>query len=212
MRRQAALRALAVGSAVIVAAAPLTPAGASVAPPDSGARSVTAGGGRGRHDGGRRGEGRRLVGLIDTFDGSTLDVTARDGTHLSFAVAADVQVKLEHRGNHAHGRGHGNPSRGSADDLVAGAEILRVKLDRGGTIDKIRLRSTPASLDSFGGAGDDETAQDDLASSEATAQDDEAGDSLEADATSDDSGEASDPTDVSGDVIDPGDDSATLGE
>ena len=94
-------------------------------------------------DRGNRGHGKRAMGTIESFDGSTLSVALNDTTTWSGPVACDLKVRLEHRGRHARGKGHGNPSRGSVADLKAGAWVLRMKLDDG-KVEKIAIRPAPA--------------------------------------------------------------------
>ncbi|MGH2753266.1 MAG: hypothetical protein ACRDLB_02430 [Actinomycetota bacterium] len=94
-----------------------------------------------------RGGGKKAMGEVTAFDSATMDleVELRNGDTFEGTVAPDVQVKLEHRGHHSHNHGDRNPSRGSVDDIVPGAGVLRMKLDKEGVVDKIRLR--PAKTD-----------------------------------------------------------------
>jgi hypothetical protein len=89
-----------------------------------------------------RGGGKKARGEVTSFDATTLalEVALRNGETFEGTVDPDVQVKLEHRGNHSHGNGHGNPSRGSLEDIVPGAQVLRMKFDDEGVVDKLRLR------------------------------------------------------------------------
>ena len=73
-----------------------------------------------------------------------LVVAMRNGDTFEGTVDPDAQVKLEHRGHHSHGNGHGNPSRGSLEDIVPGALVLRMKFDDEGVVEKIRLRKKAA--------------------------------------------------------------------
>jgi hypothetical protein len=93
-----------------------------------------------------RGGGKKARGEVTSFDATTLalSVELRTGETFEGTVDPDVQVKLEHRGNHSHGHGHGNPSRGSLEDIVPGAQVLRMKTDDG-VVEKLRLR--PAKVD-----------------------------------------------------------------
>lgn len=102
--------------------------------------------------------GKKAVGTVVSFDEATslLVVDLAEGEDLTAAVDPDVQVKLEHRGQHRKSKGHGNPSRGSTDDLVAGAQVLRVKLEDE-TVTKIRLRPAPAVTAPAGPAEDDDS-------------------------------------------------------
>ena len=95
-----------------------------------------------------RGGGKKARGEVTSFDAGSmaLEVALRNGETFTGTVDPDVQVKLEHRGNHAHGQGHGNPSRGSLEDIVPGAQVLRMKID-GDVVEKIRLRAAPAAAD-----------------------------------------------------------------
>ena len=89
-----------------------------------------------------RGGGKKARGEVTSFDAATLalEVALRNGETFEGTVDPDVQVKLEHRGNHSHGNGHRNPSRGSLDDIVPGAQVLRMKFDDEGVVSKLRLR------------------------------------------------------------------------
>ena len=94
--------------------------------------------------------GKKPIGEIVSFDESsmTLVVEMKSGSELVAEVADEAQIKLEHRGDHSTGKGHGNPTRGSLDDLVEGAKVLRLKLDKDeGVVSKIRLRAAPKECD-----------------------------------------------------------------
>lgn len=91
---------------------------------------------------------KKLVGVIVSFAASAegsdsmgmLTYTPKGATETTdVTVASDVQIKLRHRGEHAKSETHGNPSRGDLDDLVAGATILRMKMDDG-SVSKLRLK------------------------------------------------------------------------
>ncbi len=90
--------------------------------------------------------GKKAVGEVVSFDATTsaLVVALSGGDELTANVDPDVQVKLDHRGhaNKERERAHGNPTRGSVDDLVAGTPVLRLKLEEG-VVTKIRLRPLP---------------------------------------------------------------------
>ena len=90
--------------------------------------------------------GKKPVAEVVSFDEATMELmlTWKDGSSTSETVDAGVQIKVEHRGNHSRGKGHGNPSRGSLDDLAAGAKVLRVKRNAGVVV-KLRLRRAPAA-------------------------------------------------------------------
>jgi hypothetical protein len=86
--------------------------------------------------------GKRALGTVASFDPSTMALTlaSHDGSHTTTATVSDhVKIKVEHRGDHTRGPGHGNPSRGSLDDLVPGAFVLTVHT-RDELITYIRLR------------------------------------------------------------------------
>ena len=93
-----------------------------------------------------KGGGKKARGEVTSFDMTSLAlvVAMRNGDTFEGTVDPDAQVKLEHRGHHSHGQGHGNPSRGSLEDLVAGALVLRMKVDDEGVVHKVRLRKAPA--------------------------------------------------------------------
>jgi hypothetical protein len=156
-----ARRALALGSALSLALA--APAVAS-----SGHGAVHGG----KKPGGAHG-GKRPIGEIVSFEDSHVALLLTDGSTVTHAVADDVRVKIERRGLHDRGKGHGNPTTGSIADLAAGARVLRMKLDRSDDIVKIRLRVTSevAEPEGFGAematgdtphdVSDDEVATDD---------------------------------------------------
>jgi hypothetical protein len=81
--------------------------------------------------------GKKPIGTVASFDGTTLTVTMKDGTSQAATADDSTQVKLDHRGRPA---AKGNPTRGDLDDLVAGALVLRMKTDDG-ALEKVRLRS-----------------------------------------------------------------------
>jgi hypothetical protein len=89
-----------------------------------------------------KGGGKKARGEVTSFDSTSmaLVVAMRNGDTFEGTVDPDAQVKMEHRGNHSHGQGHGNPSRGSLEDILPGALVLRMKFDDEGVVDKIRLR------------------------------------------------------------------------
>jgi hypothetical protein len=84
-----------------------------------------------------KGHGKKPIGTIASFDGTTLTVTLTDGSTATATATEDTQVKLEHRG---HRKGHKKPSNGTLEDLAAGNFVLRMKVDECGELDKIRLR------------------------------------------------------------------------
>jgi hypothetical protein len=91
--------------------------------------------------------GKKPIGTVAAFDAATgvLTVTTNDGGERTGTLAPDVQIKVEHRGKYATGKGHGNPTAGSTDDIVAGARVLRMKEDEG-VVTHLRLRPVPADL------------------------------------------------------------------
>ncbi len=89
--------------------------------------------------------GKKPLGTIASFDGATLTLAKTDGSTWTGPVSCELQVKIEHRGNRDHGKGHGHASNGTAADLKPGAYVLRMKV-RAATLEKIRLRSAPAPV------------------------------------------------------------------
>jgi hypothetical protein len=83
--------------------------------------------------------GKKPRGIVTSFDvGSmALVIELRNGDVFEGTVDPDVQVKVEHRGDHTR---NGNPSRGSVEDIVPGAMVLRMKFDDEGEVDRLRLR------------------------------------------------------------------------
>jgi hypothetical protein len=118
--------------------------------------------------------GKKAIGEVASFDGTTLTVTRTDGSTFTSAVADDVKVKVEHRGHKEHGKGHSKPSNGTTADLVAGAQVLKVKV-RCDEVTKVRIRRAPAEatvapaepVDSTDDTESDDTESDDT-ESEAT--------------------------------------------
>jgi hypothetical protein len=94
--------------------------------------------------------GKKPIAEVVSFDPTTMQLalTLPDGTGTTQTVVAGVQVKVEHRGDHSRGKGHGNPSKGSLDDLVAGTKVLRMKV-KAGVVTKLRLRraSAPTTIE-----------------------------------------------------------------
>ena len=84
-----------------------------------------------------RGAGKKPMGTVTSFDGTTLTVTTTSGEVVTGTVTEDTKVKKEHRGHHSRS---GNPSNGTVEDLTAGTFVLRMKLDDG-VVEKIRVRS-----------------------------------------------------------------------
>ncbi|MGH2729797.1 MAG: hypothetical protein ACRDJI_04230 [Actinomycetota bacterium] len=102
----------------------------------------------GKHDGATKPGGKKPIGTVAAFDPATgaLTVTTNGGEELTGTLAPDAHIKIEHRGKHATGKGHGNPTAGSTDDIVAGAWVLRIK-EREGLITHLRLRPLPVEPD-----------------------------------------------------------------
>ena len=125
MLRRSALKVFAVGAALAMCGALASSAALAKRPAE------------------KRG-GKKPVAEVLSFDQTTLELhlLMRDGTETGQTVDAGVQVKVEHRGAHARGKGHGNPSRGSLADLVPGTKVLRIKLTDG-VVTKLRLRRAP---------------------------------------------------------------------
>ena len=88
-------------------------------------------------DGSRKG-GKKPIGSVASFDGTTLTVTLNDGSSATATADEDSRVKIDHRGRPA---AKGNPTRGSLEDLVAGTLVLRLKTDDG-VLEKVRIRRT----------------------------------------------------------------------
>ncbi len=93
----------------------------------------------GRRDGEHNG-GKKPVGTVASFDGTTLTVAMKDGSSKTATAGDDTKVKIDHRGRPA---AKGNPTRGSLEDLVAGALVLRMKIDDG-ALEKVRIRRAAA--------------------------------------------------------------------
>lgn len=102
--------------------------------------------------------GKKAIGEIVSFDEPTIVIDLKgESEDLEAEVAEDAQIKLEHRGNHDTGKGHGNPTTGSFEDLVEGAKVLRLKFDKDdGVITKIRVRAAPEECETDDGEGDED--------------------------------------------------------
>ena len=151
-----------------------------------------------------RGHGKKPMGTIASFDGTTLTVTLTSGETATATVDEGTKVKVEHRGHHERGNGHGNPSNGSADDLTAGTFVLRMKVDDEGAAEKIRVRPAAHDTDQHGCATEDEadeTATEDEVDETATE------DEVDETSTEDESDEA-----TTEDVTDTGDEAAAAKE
>lgn len=95
--------------------------------------------------------GKKAIATIVSFapgadetTAGTLTYTEEGSTEtMTVSVEPDAKIKVEHRGDHSTGKGHGNPSRGDFEDLTEGTKILKMKGDE--TLDKIRIRPAPAA-------------------------------------------------------------------
>lgn len=145
--------------------------------------------------------GKKAVGTVLTFDAATLALTIdmAEGDDFAGTLAEDAKVKLDHRGHSRRGEGHGNPTRGSLEDLTAGAAVLRLKSEDG-LVTKIRLRpaapAAPTAPEDEGDSGDAAPGDDDPADD---VLDDATDDTADED-TTDDTDTPDD--DASGDVED----------
>jgi len=113
--------------------------------------------------------GKKAIGEVTGFDATTgaLVVTLTDGTVFAGTANEGTKVKIEHRGNHGKGKGHGNPSNGDLADLVAGAKVLKMKTaDDGLTVKKIRLRPVAAAPVAEEPAAEAPAVEDELAEEE----------------------------------------------
>ena len=87
--------------------------------------------------------GKKPIGEVVSFDVESLalSVELNDGSLYEGEVSEDVQVKLEHRGNHDRS---GNPSNGTLEDIEEGAMVLRMKESKDSDlVVKLRLRPAP---------------------------------------------------------------------
>ena len=105
--------------------------------------------------------GKKPVGTVVSFDGTTLTMQAKDGSTLSAPVADDVQIKVDHRGRKGQDKAK-KPSNGTVADIVAGASVLRIKVKCDEVV-KLRLKAAPAPVAA--------TTEDETATSEADATD-----------------------------------------
>jgi hypothetical protein len=96
--------------------------------------------------------GKKPMGTVSSFDGTTLSVARKNGSSLTVTTDEDTRVKLEHRGRHAR---KGNPSNGTLEDLVVGAFVLKMKVDDD-VLEKIRLRLPATSADACPAQGPSE--------------------------------------------------------
>lgn len=153
-----------------------------------------------------RSGGKKPIGEVVSFDAATsaLVVDLNDGEELTTTVAEDAQVKLEHRGSHRRNKGHGNPSKGSLEDLVAGALVLRMKVEDD-EVTKIRLRPVPAPVETPPAEGDQSQdgtgGSDDVLEDPDDSDDDDASGDDSTDDTTEEGADADTPDDgESGDV------------
>ena len=114
-----------------------------------------------------KGSGKKPLGTVASFDGTTLTVTTTAGETVTATFTEDTQVKVEHRGHHDRS---GKPSHGDAADLTAGTYVLRMKVADDGTLEKIRVRSAAPHEDH---ASADESEENDDNTDEADATDSE---------------------------------------
>jgi hypothetical protein len=87
--------------------------------------------------------GKKPIGEVVSFDAESLalSVELKDGSLYEGEVAEDVQVKVEHRGNHDRS---GNPSNGTLEDIEVDAKVLRMKVSKKtDLVVKLRLRPAP---------------------------------------------------------------------
>ena len=103
--------------------------------------------------------GKKPVGTVVSFDGTTLTMQAKDGSTLSAPVADDVQIKVDHRGRKGQDKTK-KPSNGTVADIVAGASVLRIKVKCDEVV-KLRLKAAAAPVAA--------TTEDETATSEADA-------------------------------------------
>ena len=130
-----------------------------------------------------KGSGKKATGTIASFDGTTLTVTTSDGSTTA-TVTDDSKIRVEHRGHHGRGKGHGNPSKGTAEDLTAGAFVLKMKTDDDGTLDQIHIRPAAHEVDPT-----------ETPTPEPTETPDDETDDADADETEDDADESEDDAD-----------------
>jgi len=91
-------------------------------------------------------KGKKAMGMIASFDGTTLTVTTPAGETVTGTFTEETRVKVDHRGHHDRS---GNPTRGDVDDLTAGAFVLRMKIEEDGTLDKIWVRAAQSESHEF---------------------------------------------------------------
>ena len=83
--------------------------------------------------------GKKPIGTIVSFDGTTLTMQATDGSTVSAPVSDDAQIKVAHRGRKGQEKTK-KPSNGTEANLVPGASVLRLKM-KCGEIVKLRVRA-----------------------------------------------------------------------
>ncbi len=141
------------------------------------------------------GDGKRAFGSVRSFDGTMLTVDMGNGGTLVAPVDDDVQIKVEHRGKKARGKGHKKPSNGTVADLKPGTMILRIKVVCSEVI-KLRLRRAPATQTAAATADDTSSTQSgvlaDGETTESTTDDDPCDDDDDADDDTDEKDESSD--------------------
>lgn len=142
--------------------------------------------------------GKKAMGEVVSFDAatSTLVVDLPGDEDFTGAVDPDVQVKLDHRGWKKK-TSHGNPTKGSLEDLLPGTPVLRMKVEDD-LVTKIRIRPTG-----------EETplppAEDDGEEDEAEPDDDSTDDTSDDDTTDEDTTDDSDDNPDDEDLGDPED-------
>ena len=136
-----------------------------------------------------KGGGKKPMGTIASFDGTTLTVTTTSGDEVTGTVTEDTQIKKEHRGHHSR---NGNPTKGSVQDLTAGTFVLRMKVEDD-VVEKVRVRSAAPHDD--GGCSDDEATEEESTEDESTDETE----ATEEEAETDSSDDATDSTRLSSD-------------
>ena len=96
-------------------------------------------------------KGKKAIGTVVSFDATsgTLVADMRNGSTYTGQVSPDAKIKLEHRGKPA---AKGNATKGSLDDLVAGATLLKVKRSDG-VVRRIHLRALGSTVVDHPGSG-----------------------------------------------------------
>lgn len=147
--------------------------------------------------------GKKAIGEIVSFDPATsaLVVDLVEGEDFTGTVAEDAKVKMDHRGHSRKNSGHGNPTRGSLEDLVAGALVLRLKTEDD-VVTKIKLRRAPDA--SPAGPAEDGDDSDDTGDALPDGSGDDVDDILDGDDEADDTDEDDADADEDADTPDDG--------